>query len=83
MAAIVSPTRELALQIYDQMFCLAKSTGLQIACVHGGVPKEPQRQSLKVADVVVGTPGRINDLIQEMTLDLGNVQFFVLDEADR
>jgi ATP-dependent RNA helicase DBP3 len=82
-AAIVSPTRELACQIHEQLVKLAEPTGLKVACIYGGVPKEDQRFALKKAHIVVATPGRLNDLIQEGSADLSRVTFMCLDEADR
>lgn len=82
-AVIVSPTRELALQIHDQISKLATPAGLEAVCVYGGVQKEEQRKALKRASIVVATPGRLNDLINEGAADLSNVGYLVLDEADR
>lgn len=82
-AVIVSPTRELAVQIYEQILQLAKPAGLQAVCVYGGVPKDAQRLALKSSHIVVATPGRLNDLINEGAADLSNVRYLVLDEADR
>lgn len=82
-AVIVSPTRELAMQSYEQIMNLAKASGLQAVCVYGGVPKEEQRRALKTADIVVATPGRLNDLINEGCADLSKARYVVLDEADR
>ena len=82
-AVIVSPTRELAVQIYDQMVQLAKPAGLQVVCVYGGVPKDSQRLALKSAHIVVATPGRLNDLINEGAANLSEVKYVVLVEADR
>ncbi|KAI9836839.1 MAG: RNA-dependent ATPase [Sarea resinae] len=82
-AVIVSPTRELAMQIHDQMIKLATPAGLSVVCVYGGVAKEDQRRMLKTASIVVATPGRLNDLINEGSADLSNVGYLVLDEADR
>lgn len=82
-AVIVSPTRELAMQSYEQIMLLAKVSGLQAVCVYGGVPKDEQRKSLRTADIVVATPGRLNDLIQEGCADLSRAKYVVLDEADR
>jgi ATP-dependent RNA helicase DBP3 len=62
---------------------LAKASGLQAVCVYGGVPKEEQRRALKTADIVVATPGRLNDLINEGCADLSKARYVVLDEADR
>ncbi|TVY30599.1 ATP-dependent RNA helicase [Lachnellula hyalina] len=82
-AVVVSPTRELAMQSYEQIMLLAKVSGLQAVCVYGGVPKDEQRRSLKTADIVVATPGRLNDLINEGCADLSRAKYVVLDEADR
>ena len=82
-AVIVSPTRELAAQIHDQIEQLAKPASLSTVCVYGGVPKDAQRAALKTAHIVVATPGRLNDLINEGAADLSNVNYLVLDEADR
>ncbi|KAK5019422.1 RNA-dependent ATPase [Cryomyces antarcticus] len=82
-ACMVSPTRELAMQIYEQLVKLATPAGLGVVCVYGGVPKDEQRAALKTASIVVATPGRLNDLINENSADLSNVGYVVLDEADR
>ncbi|KAK3072807.1 RNA-dependent ATPase, partial [Coniosporium uncinatum] len=82
-ACIVSPTRELAMQIYDQLVKLAEPAGFSVAVVYGGVPKDQQREALKTASIVVATPGRLNDLINEEAADLSSVGYLVLDEADR
>ena len=82
-AVIVSPTRELAMQSYEQITKLASVSGLQAVCVYGGVPKHEQREKLKTADIVIATPGRLNDLIQEGYADLSKAKYVVLDEADR
>lgn len=82
-AVIVSPTRELAAQIHNQIETLASPAHLSTVCVYGGVPKDPQRLALKTAHIVVATPGRLNDLINEGSADLSNVNYVVLDEADR
>ena len=82
-AVIVSPTRELAAQIHTQIETLASPANLSTVCVYGGVPKDPQRLALKIAHIVVATPGRLNDLINEGSADLSNVNYVVLDEADR
>ena len=82
-AVIVSPTRELAAQIHTQIEALAFPANLSTVCVYGGVPKDPQRLALKTAHIIVATPGRLNDLINEECADLSNVNYLVLDEADR
>ncbi|KAK4694330.1 ATP-dependent RNA helicase DBP3, partial [Lecanoromycetidae sp. Uapishka_2] len=82
-AVIVSPTRELAVQIHTQIEKLATPASLSTVCVYGGVPKDAQRAALKTAHIIVATPGRLNDLINEGAADLGSVNYCVLDEADR
>lgn len=82
-AVIVSPTRELAVQIHEQISKLASAARLHSVCIYGGVPKDPQRQALPTAHVIVATPGRLNDLISEGAADLSGVTYLVLDEADR
>jgi ATP-dependent RNA helicase DBP3 len=82
-AVVVCPTRELAMQSYEQVTKLATVAGIKAVCVYGGVPKDEQRKALKNADIVVATPGRLNDLINEGSADLGRVGYVVLDEADR
>lgn len=83
-AVIVSPTRELALQIQEQLFKVAKPAGLKVSCIYGGVPKDEQRVALKKSEIIVATPGRLNDLLSEDgTRGLKQVKFLVLDEADR
>lgn len=80
---IVSPTRELAMQIHEHLEKLTKNDGLTTVCVYGGVPKEEQRRLLKTATIVVATPGRLKDLMEEGVADIRKVDYLVLDEADR
>jgi ATP-dependent RNA helicase DBP3 len=82
-AVIVSPTRELAVQIYDQLVALATPAGLSVVCVYGGVPKDPQVAACRKAHIVVATPGRLNDLIGDGSANLSRADYVVLDEADR
>lgn len=82
-ACIVSPTRELALQIHEQLVKLASPAGLKVACVYGGVPKDAQRETLRGVSAIVATPGRLNDFISEGSIDLSKAGYLVLDEADR
>ncbi|KAF2102178.1 DEAD-domain-containing protein [Rhizodiscina lignyota] len=84
-AVIVSPTRELALQIQDQLSSLAKIKGLTVSCIYGGVPKDDQRVALKKSNIIVATPGRLNDLLGEegASSSLKKAKYLVLDEADR
>ena len=80
---VVSPTRELAMQIFEVLERYSEGAGLRAACLYGGVPKAEQRQQLRTAQVIVATPGRLNDLIGEGAADLSGVSYLVLDEADR
>ena len=80
---IITPTRELAIQVNDEINRVGKYTGIKTLPVYGGTPINSQIRSLKRGiDVVVGTPGRVLDLIRRKVLKLGNVSFVVLDEAD-
>ena len=83
-ALVLAPTRELALQSADAIADMAhRSRGLDVVAVYGGAPYGPQIGALRDgAQVVVGTPGRIIDLIDKGALVLDDVTYFVLDEAD-
>jgi ATP-dependent RNA helicase DBP3 len=82
-AVMVSPTRELALQIHEQLEKLATPAGLLSVCIYGGVPKYEQKAKIQKAHIVVATPGRLNDLLDEGSADLSGAGYVVLDEADR
>ncbi|KAL8852746.1 MAG: hypothetical protein Q9221_002376 [Calogaya cf. arnoldii] len=83
-AVIISPTRELAVQIHTQMQSLCTPTNkIHTACVFGGVAKDPQRLALSTAHIIVATPGRLQDLMEEGSANLSEVKYLVLDEADR
>ena len=82
-ALILAPTRELALQIDRTIQPIARSVGLFTTQIYGGVPQGRQVGALrKGVDIVIGTPGRIEDLEKQGKLDLSQVGFVVLDEAD-
>ena len=82
-ALVLSPTRELALQIDEELRRIGKYTSLSIVSVFGGSEIEKQIRSLKKgADIVVGTPGRVLDLMRRKALKLDCVEWLVLDEAD-
>ncbi len=83
-ALILSPTRELALQVTEEIRKFAKyKEGLRTVCIYGGQPIQRQIQDLKKgADIVVGTPGRILDHIKRRTLRFNECRILVLDEAD-
>ncbi len=81
---VLSPTRELAAQIADNMRGYAKYLSLNVQCVFGGIPVGKQARALvSGCDVLVATPGRLLDLIDQRALTLRNVEIFVLDEADQ
>jgi len=82
-AIVICPTRELAKQVAGEFEKFAPHTGLHFITVYGGVGLEPQIEAIPTSDVVIGTPGRILDLMERNALKLDNIQFFVLDEADR
>lgn len=80
---ILTPTRELAIQVNDELNRIAKFTKVKLLPVYGGQPIDRQISALRRGiDIVVGTPGRILDLIKRKELDLSAVRFLVLDEAD-
>jgi len=82
-AIILAPTRELALQIDRTVQPIARSVGLFTTQIYGGVPQARQVGALnKGVDIVIGTPGRIEDLIEQRKLDLSEIRIAVLDEAD-
>lgn len=81
---VLSPTRELAAQIADNMREYAKYLAINVQCVFGGVPVGKQARALeRGTDVLVATPGRLLDLIDQRALTLRHVEVFVLDEADQ
>lgn len=81
---VLSPTRELAAQIAENMRGYAKYLNLSVQCIFGGVPVGKQARALVPGtDILVATPGRLLDLIDQRALTLRNVEIFVLDEADQ
>ncbi|MBX6383392.1 MAG: DEAD/DEAH box helicase [Microbispora sp.] len=81
---VLVPTRELALQVTEDLVLAAGKLGSRILTVYGGRAYEPQIEALKAGvDVIVGTPGRLLDLVKQKHLDLGQITMLVLDEADR
>jgi superfamily II DNA/RNA helicase len=83
-ALVVVPTRELAIQVADDLRVAGARLGTRVLTVYGGRAYEPQIESLRTGvDVVVGTPGRLLDLTGQRHLDLSGVHALVLDEADR
>ena len=83
-AIIIAPTRELALQIDEQCRKLSKNSGLRSVILIGGKPMGPQLSALRSRPrIIIGTPGRIKDHLQQGTLDLSRTASVVLDEVDR
>ncbi|GAB6134971.1 DEAD/DEAH box helicase [Thermococcus prieurii] len=82
-ALILTPTRELAIQVSEELRSLRGKRKIDIYAVYGGQPIGPQIRALERAQIVVGTPGRVLDHIRRGTLRLDSLRFFVLDEADR
>ncbi|MBO4728738.1 MAG: DEAD/DEAH box helicase [Spirochaetaceae bacterium] len=83
-ALIMVPTRELAVQVEEEAKVLGHYTGLKAASFYGGVGYEQQKSKLeKGVDILIGTPGRVIDLQESGSMDLSNVAFLVVDEADR
>jgi ATP-dependent RNA helicase RhlE len=83
-ALVVTPTRELAAQVEESVRTYGKFSGLRATCIFGGVGMQPQIHALRRGvDIVVATPGRLLDHVQQKTVDLRQVEILVLDEADR
>ena len=83
-ALILTPTRELAIQINDSLNDYTQYTGLRHCVIYGGVKQKAQTEELKTGiDILVATPGRLLDLINQGFINLDSIRHFVLDEADR
>jgi ATP-dependent RNA helicase RhlB len=83
-ALIISPTRELAIQIHKDALLLNKYTDLSLALVYGGVDYEKQRENLeKGVDILIATPGRLIDYFKQKVFNFKQIEVVVLDEADR
>ncbi|MBS1663216.1 MAG: DEAD/DEAH box helicase [Bacteroidetes bacterium] len=83
-ALVLTPTRELAIQIGDSFAAYGRHTGMKHLVIFGGVPQQPQVHALqRGTDILVATPGRLLDLIDQKYINLQNIKYFVLDEADR
>ena len=80
---VLAPTRELASQIVEELSSVAGARRLRVAAVYGGVGFAPQIAAARRADIIVATPGRLEDLIARGVVSLGQVDILVLDEADR
>jgi|SRR5829696_6252913 len=83
-ALVLAPTRELAAQIAAELAPLAAARRLRVHSFYGGVGFEPQRKALKRGvDIAIACPGRLADLVNQRSVNLGDVEFVVVDEADR
>ena len=81
---VLAPTRELAVQIEDEIHGLAYHTTVTSAAVYGGVEMGMQERALKAGvDIIVATPGRLMDHMRQQNADLSGIELLVLDEADR
>ncbi len=82
-ALVLTPTRELCVQVTDALNEFGRHLNIRAASVYGGVGIEPQIRAIRTADMVVGTPGRILDHLERRTITFDKTKFLVLDEADR
>jgi ATP-dependent RNA helicase RhlE len=83
-ALIIAPTRELAAQVFESVRTYGKHIPLRASCVYGGVNIDPQMAELRAGvEILVATPGRLLDHVHQRTVNLGQVEILVLDEADR
>ncbi|UCG39749.1 MAG: DEAD/DEAH box helicase [bacterium] len=84
LALVLAPTRELALQIFREGEHLGRHTGIRLTAVYGGEGFNRQEQALRAGtDMVIGTPGRLLDFMRRKVLDIGQIHYLVIDEADR
>ncbi len=83
-ALVLLPTRELAIQVSESLQSVGKSVGLRTAVVIGGAPEEQQKRALmKNPRVIIATPGRLVDFLEQRVVNLSDIEILVLDEADR
>ncbi|HIP51617.1 MAG TPA: DEAD/DEAH box helicase [Campylobacterales bacterium] len=80
-ALVIVPTRELAMQVSDELFRFGKTAGLKTATVYGGTPYNKQIERINQANIIVATPGRLQDLLKSKRIQI-NPSFVILDEAD-
>src|SRR5437868_12886784 len=83
-ALVLTPTRELCVQVEESVHKYARHSELSVVSVYGGVPLEPQQKKLRAGvDIVVATPGRLIDHLERQNVVFDDLEFLVLDEADR
>jgi ATP-dependent RNA helicase DDX5/DBP2 len=81
---VLAPTRELSVQIQEECQKFGRAIGVRSVCCYGGSPKYPQISALaRGVEVIIATPGRLNDLLEMKRADLSAIKYLVLDEADR
>lgn len=81
---VLLPTRELAIQVSESLYAVGRSVGFSSAVIIGGAPEGPQKQALKKKpSVIIATPGRLVDFLEQRAVNLSAVKILVLDEADR
>lgn len=80
---ILTPTRELCVQVNDVFVDFGEILGIKTTSVYGGVNIEPQIKKIRSSEIVVGTPGRMLDHLRRQTIDFKNVRFLVIDETDK
>ena len=80
---ILTPTRELCVQVTDVFRDFGRLLGIKTTSVYGGVAIDPQIRNIRSSDIIIGTPGRILDHVGRRTIDFRNIRFLVLDETDK
>ena len=80
---ILTPTRELCMQVTDVFMDFGETLGVKTTSVYGGVSIEPQIKKIRCSEIVIGTPGRMLDHLRRQTIDFKNIRFLVLDETDK
>src|SRR5512136_1079048 len=82
-ALVLTPTRELCIQVTDVFKDFGKTLGIRTTSVYGGVSIEPQIRGIRTSEIVIGTPGRMLDHLRRRTINLGAIKVLVLDETDK
>jgi len=82
-ALVLTPTRELCVQVTDVFRDFGKTLGIRTTSVYGGVSIGPQIHDIRTSEIVIGTPGRMLDHLRRRTIDLSNINILVLDETDK
>ena len=81
---VLTPTRELAIQIQENLTVYSKYTDMKSCVIFGGVAQKPQQKAIEEGiDILIATPGRLLDLVKQKIISLAHVEIFILDESDR